>query len=667
MLRSIEERDIRFVRLWFTDVLGFLKSVAVAPAELEAAFARASASTAARSRGWRGSPRPTCCCGPTRRRSRCCPWAAAENGSSGTARMFCDVLNPDGEPAAADPRHVLKRALAKAADQGFTFYTHPEIEFYLFKPGFEPGSEPTPVDDGGYFDHVPRGSRPRLPPRGDHSAREHGHLGGVQPPRGRPGPERDRPALRRRTGHCGQHHDLPDGDQGGRARAGHLRLLHAEAASGAPGFGHAHPHVAVRGRQQRLPRGRRAVPAEPRRLGSSSPGCCGTPARSPPSPTSSSTPTSGCGAAARRRSHLCWGHNNRSALVRVPMYKPGKGQSVRVEHRALDAPATRTSPTPCCSPPGSRASRRATSCPRAPRTTSGSLTDAERRALGIEPLPASLDEAIRAMEGSELVAETLGEQVFDFVLRNKRAEWHDYRAAGHAVRAAALPARACERRVRPVDVTCDPAAGHERGLVVEHRQATAAWPARAAAGVRAGTARPSPGRAAAVHGSSSWYARSCWAAHGCVGRRPAPWLPATRGPLRRGRRARGAHPRRLPRRAAAGDGGRRHGRPGPDGRSVLGDAASRSCRAARPGRSPRARRSAPGRGTQGHHDAVTHDCRPGRALLASSPRYRTSCSASASGPGACSTTRRSLEADFDGVDGRGRGTPDSGRHEPCGA
>src|SRR5699024_2729032 len=74
-----------------------------------------------------------------------------------TARMFCDLVTPDGEPAVADPRNVLKRTLSRAADAGFTFYTHPEIEFYLFKPGAK-DLPPVPVDSAGYFDNVPGGT-----------------------------------------------------------------------------------------------------------------------------------------------------------------------------------------------------------------------------------------------------------------------------------------------------------------------------------------------------------------------------------------------------------------------------------------------------------------------------------------------------------------------------
>ena len=111
--------------------------------------------------------------------------------------MFCDIMTPDGEPSAADPRNVLKRTLAKAADMGFTCYTHPEIEFYLLKsqePG--PDGSPVPVDEAGYFDNVPGGVAHDFRRTAVTMLEIGRHLGGVQPPRGRPRPERDRPPLR---------------------------------------------------------------------------------------------------------------------------------------------------------------------------------------------------------------------------------------------------------------------------------------------------------------------------------------------------------------------------------------------------------------------------------------------------------------------------------------
>jgi glutamine synthetase len=126
-------------------------------------------------------------------------------------------------------------------------------------------------------------------------------------------------------------------------------------------------------------------------------------------------------------SYICWGHNNRSAMVRIPMYKPNKGQSTRVELRTID---------PACNPylafavilaAGMKGIEEGYELPPEAEDDVWSLSDRERGALGISPLPKTLAEAITLMEESELLAETLGERVFDFFLRNKRAEWAGYR------------------------------------------------------------------------------------------------------------------------------------------------------------------------------------------------------------------------------------------------
>ncbi|HEU0102293.1 MAG TPA: glutamine synthetase, partial [Mycobacteriales bacterium] len=127
-------------------------------------------------------------------------------------------------------------------------------------------------------------------------------------------------------------------------------------------------------------------------------------------------------------SYVCWGHNNRSAMVRVPMYKPGKGQSTRIEHRALDAAANPYLAFAVMLAAGMKGISEGYELPEGAEDDVWSLSDAERRVLGIQPLPTSLDAAIQAMEASELVAETMGEHAFDYFLRNKRQEWQDYRS-----------------------------------------------------------------------------------------------------------------------------------------------------------------------------------------------------------------------------------------------
>ena len=342
MLRTLEERDIRFVRLWFTDVLGFLKSVAVAPAELEGAFDEGIGFDGSAIEGFARVDESDMLAKPDPATFQVLPWRSE---TPGTARMFCDIR-------AAGRHAVLRRPAARAqarAGQGRRpglHLLHPPRDRVLPVQG---PAEPGPGAGAGRPGRLLRPHRarrrPRLPPRGDHDARVDGHLGGVQPPRGRAGPAGDRPALRRRALHGRQHHDLPAGDEGGGARAGRLRLVHAQAVHRPPGLRHAHPPVAVRGRPQRVLRGRARSTSSPRSAGRSSPACCGTPPRSPRSPTSGSTPTSGCSGGGEAPSYVCWGHNNRSALVRVPMYKPRKGSRPGSSSARRTRRATPTSPS----------------------------------------------------------------------------------------------------------------------------------------------------------------------------------------------------------------------------------------------------------------------------------------------------------------------------------
>jgi glutamine synthetase len=133
------------------------------------------------------------------------------------------------------------------------------------------------------------------------------------------------------------------------------------------------------------------------------------------------------GAGGEAPAYVCWGHNNRSALVRVPMYKPQKGNATRIEFRSLDSACNPYLAFAVILAAGLKGIAAGYQLPPGAEDDVWALTSAERRALGIQPLPQSLDEALKVMEGSELVAETLGEGVFDFFLRNKRDEWREYR------------------------------------------------------------------------------------------------------------------------------------------------------------------------------------------------------------------------------------------------
>ncbi|HZX01511.1 type I glutamate--ammonia ligase [Kribbella sp.] len=424
VLRALEERDVRFVRLWFTDVLGFLKSVAVAPAELESAFAEGLGFDGSAIEGFARVTEADMLAKPDPSTFQILPWRGE---TMGTARMFCDINMPDGSASFADPRHVLKRTLSKAADLGFTFYTHPEIEFYLFKSlTGAPGTTPEPVDSSGYFDHTPQGigndfrreAITMLESMGISVEFSH-HEGG-------PGQ---------------QEIDLRYADALSTAdNIMTFRVVVKEVAlsqgiyasfmpkplSEHPGSG-MHTHMSLfegdrnaffeGGAQYQLSKtGRAFIAGLLRHAGEIT---------AVTNQWVNSYKRLAVGDEAP--SFVSWGHNNRSALVRVPMYKPHKGQSSRVEFRSLDSAANPYLAFALMLAAGLKGIEEGYELPAEVEEDIWSLTSRERKALGIKPLPGSLAEAISAMEDSELVAETLGEHVFDFFLRNKRAEWLDYR------------------------------------------------------------------------------------------------------------------------------------------------------------------------------------------------------------------------------------------------
>ena len=147
VLRTIEERGIRFIRLWFTDVLGFLKSFTITSQELEGAFTEGMGFDGSSIEGFSRIQESDMIAVPDPATFQLIPWQTEQT----VARMFCDIYDPDGTPFDGDPRGVLKRQLQRASDLGFTFYVGPELEFFYFKNV----DDPRPLDEGGYFDVTP--------------------------------------------------------------------------------------------------------------------------------------------------------------------------------------------------------------------------------------------------------------------------------------------------------------------------------------------------------------------------------------------------------------------------------------------------------------------------------------------------------------------------------
>ncbi|HPA15171.1 MAG TPA: glutamine synthetase family protein, partial [Desulfobacterales bacterium] len=149
VLKQVKEKNVRFIRLWFTDVLGMLKSFAISPAELEGAFEEGMGFDGSSIEGFARIEESDMVAKPDPNTFAILPWRAS--AGMNVARMFCDILNPDGTPYKGDPRYALKRNLKKAEEMGFTFYVGPELEFFYFKNS----SSTEILDHGGYFDLTP--------------------------------------------------------------------------------------------------------------------------------------------------------------------------------------------------------------------------------------------------------------------------------------------------------------------------------------------------------------------------------------------------------------------------------------------------------------------------------------------------------------------------------
>ena len=408
VLRTIEERNIRFIRLWFTDVLGTLKSVAIAPAELENAFDEGIGFDGSAIEGFARITESDMLAKPDPATFSILPWRTE---APGAARMFCDVVMPDGTPSHSDPRNVLRRTLDKAAKMGYTCYTHPEIEFFLFKSQPEKGVAPVPVDQGGYFDHTPavvghdfrRQAITLLEAMG--ISVEFSHHEGA------PGQQeidlRYADALSTADNIMTFRHVIkevaleqgfyasfmpkPFTDHPGSGMHTHVSLFEGENNAFYDAKAEFHLSKVGRSFVAGILRHASEMTAITNQW------------------VNSYKRLQGGGEAP---SLINWGQSDRGALVRIPMYKPNKENSTRIEFRSPDS---------ACNPYLAYAVMLAAGLK---GIEEGYVLEETSDA---KPLPANLNEAIVAMEGSELVRQTLGEHVFEFVLRNKRAEWQDYR------------------------------------------------------------------------------------------------------------------------------------------------------------------------------------------------------------------------------------------------
>lgn len=418
VIDQIKENKIEFIHLWFTDVLGFLKSFTIDVEELQLAVTEGMGFDGSSIQGFARIQESDMIALPDPTTLQILPW---RREGALVATMFCDIIRPDGTYYEADPRYVLRKQLQRAADLGYTFFVGPELEYYYFTSD----TDPQVLDRGTYFDQTTRDLAVDLRKE---TVRELKRFGiQVEYSHHEVGPSqheidlRYAEALKMADNVMTYRVVVKEVAQANGVYATFMpKPLYGEAGSGM----HVHQSLFRDGRNAFYDAD------DPHHLSATAKSYIAgilahareTCAITNQWVNSYKRLVSGYEAPV----YICWAHRNRSALVRVPMYKPGKENATRIELR---------SPDPACNPylafavmlaAGLDGIEKGLTLPPDVADDVYEMSTAERCERGIGQLPGDLDEAIVAMEESGLVREALGDQVFEWFLRNKRAEWMSY-------------------------------------------------------------------------------------------------------------------------------------------------------------------------------------------------------------------------------------------------
>ena len=419
VLKFVKDHKVSFIQLWFTDVLGMLKSFSIRPSELEEGMTEGMGFDGSSIEGFSRIEESDMIAKPDPTSFQLLPWRPDEEP---VARMFCDILQPDGSPYPGDPRYALKRMLAKAAEKGFTSYLGPELEYFYFK-----NSSATEVlDQGGYFDAPPldvandlrRHTIFALEKQGIRIEYSHHEVAASQH-------EID---MRYDEGL-----KMADKTMTLRATVKAIAMINGVYATFMP-----RPIFGINGsgmhtHQSLFKDGRNAFhdPKDQYHLSAVGKGYIAGLLRHAREITAICSQwvnsykrlVPGYEAPV----YISWARRNRSALVRVPMYKPGKEAATRCEYRA---------PDPACNPylayavmlaAGLKGIESNYPLPEPVEQDIYHLSQAERERLGIASLPGSLFEAIEETAKSELVRGALGDHIFNKFLDNKHIEWDNFR------------------------------------------------------------------------------------------------------------------------------------------------------------------------------------------------------------------------------------------------
>jgi glutamine synthetase len=421
VLRTVEERGVRLIRLWFTDVLGQLKSIAISPAELEMVFEEGLQFDGSSIDGFSRVQESDVLARPDPSSFELLPWARDDEP---TALMFCDIENLDGSPFEGDPRQVLRRNLDVAREKGFTFFTAPEVEFFYFANG-DPTSEPKPLDRASYFDLTTADVASDLRRRTLHMLEALGIP--VEYSFHEDSPSQHeidlqysealsmadnvmtlRLVVRKVAMEAGVYATFMPKPLNGVQGSGmhtHLSLFEGEGnAFHDPGDEYGLSKIArffIAGLLVHA----REITAVTNQLVNS---------------------YKRLNEGYEAPQYVSWARNNQSALVRVPIPKRGKTASTRIEYRAIDSACNPYLTYSLILAAGLKGIDESYDLPREAATNLFELTEGKRTELGIQALPSSLDVALDEMERSTLVREALGEHIFEWFLRNKRSEWREY-------------------------------------------------------------------------------------------------------------------------------------------------------------------------------------------------------------------------------------------------
>ncbi len=420
VLKMAAERDVKFIVLWFTDILGMLKSFTITVEELPGALEEGMGFDGSSIEGFARIDESDMVALPDPDTFQFLPWRPREHRS--VARMFCDILKPGGEPFEGDPRYVLKRNLKRAADMGYTFYVGPELEYFYFRDSN--GTEP--LDAGGYFDMTPLDAATDLRRETVLTLEEMGI--GVEYAHHEVATSQHEIDMRYTDALT-----MADNVMTYRLVVKEVALQHNVYATFMPkpvfGINGSGMHI-----HQSLFKGNKNAffdKNDEYHLSKVARHYIAGLLKHAPEITSVCNQwvnsykrlVPGYEAPV----YLSWARRNRSDLIRVPEYKPGKENATRIEFR---------SPDPACNPyltfsvmlaAGLEGIEKEYQVQEPIEENVYEMTEEERRERGIETLPASIFEAIELTAKSEVVRKALGEHVFNAFIQNRRIEWDEYR------------------------------------------------------------------------------------------------------------------------------------------------------------------------------------------------------------------------------------------------